>query len=65
MIRDISFLSKTARRNSVLKVRASMPWRAWIERGARYCHSDTAKLVDAAVTAYLEAKGFEELPPER
>lgn len=46
-------------------VRATGEWAAWIEKGARFCRTDVAKLVDAAVADYLKAKGFGEPPPER
>jgi hypothetical protein len=46
-------------------VRASAEWADWIERAARHCRTDIAKLVDAAVADYVREKGFTEPPPER
>ena len=46
-------------------VRATGEWAAWLERGARYCRTDVAKLLDAAAVEYLKARGFNEAPPER
>jgi hypothetical protein len=46
-------------------VRASGEWAAWIERAAKHCRTDVAKLIDNAVVEYAKARGFEEIPPER
>lgn len=46
-------------------IRATGEWAAWIERGARHCRTDVAKLVDVAVAKYLRENGFQEPPPER
>jgi hypothetical protein len=46
-------------------VRASAEWADWIERLARHCRTDTAKLVDHAVAEYAKARGFDEPPPGR
>jgi hypothetical protein len=46
-------------------VRASGEWADWIERAARYCRTDVAKLIDTAVAEYAKARGFAEEPPER
>jgi hypothetical protein len=46
-------------------VRATGEWAAWVERGAKHCRTDTAKLIDAALAEYLKAHGFSEAPPER
>jgi hypothetical protein len=50
---------------TALTIRGSLEWREWVERAARYCRTDVAKLVDAALLAYVRGQGFEERPPER
>ena len=49
----------------VIGIRTTAEWAAWLERVAKYCRTDVAKLVDAAVADYAKAKGFSEAPPER
>jgi hypothetical protein len=46
-------------------VRATGEWADWIERAARHCRTDVAKLIDAAVAEYVKVRGFDEPPPER
>jgi hypothetical protein len=46
-------------------VRSTGEWAEWIERAARHCRTDVAKLIDAAVAEYVKARGFDEPPPER
>lgn len=46
-------------------VRATGEWADWIERAARHCRTDVAKLIDASVADYVKGRGFEEPPPER
>jgi hypothetical protein len=46
-------------------LRASVQWAEWLERLAKHCRTDVAKLIDAAVTDYAQARGFLEPPPER
>ena len=46
-------------------VRASGEWAAWLERAAKHCRTDLAKLIDSAVADYVKARGFDEPPPER
>jgi hypothetical protein len=53
------------RRVTAFAIKGSMPWRAWVEKGARHCRTDVSKLIDAALIDYLKAKGFEEPAPER
>lgn len=50
---------------TAIAVRGSLEWREWLERGARHCRLDVAKLVDLSVTKYLRDQGFAEPPPER
>lgn len=46
-------------------MRSTVAWSEWLDRGARHCRTDVAKLIDAAVVDYLKARGFDEPPPER
>jgi len=52
-------------RPTALTIKGSMEWRAWVDRGAKHCRTDVAKLVDAALVSHLKAQGFAEPPPER
>jgi hypothetical protein len=52
-------------RSLALQVRGTEAWKAWVEGGAAFCRTDVAKLVDAALIEYLQAKGYKEVPPER
>lgn len=53
------------RQPTAITVRGSKPWRAWVSRGAKFCRTDTTKLIDSALVAYLRSQGFTEDPPER
>jgi predicted transcriptional regulator len=55
----------SVRQPTALTIRGSKEWRDWLERGARYCRTDSSKLVDIAVAHYLRAQGFDEPAPER
>jgi hypothetical protein len=46
-------------------VRSTPEWADWIDRAAKYCRTDIAKLVDASVAEYVKGRGFTEPPPER
>jgi hypothetical protein len=46
-------------------VRSTPEWADWIDRAARHCRTDIAKLIDASVADYVKARGFNEAPPER
>jgi len=46
-------------------VRSTPEWADWIDRAARHCRTDIAKLIDASVAEYVKARGFSESPPER
>jgi hypothetical protein len=46
-------------------IRCTPAWREWVEAGAEYCRTDSAKLVDAALVDYLKARGFDQLAPKR
>lgn len=53
------------RKPVALTIKGNLEWRAWVDRGAAFCRTDTSKLVDAALVDYLKAKGFEEPAPPR
>ncbi len=55
----------SVRQPTAITVRGSKEWRAWVERGAKHCLTDTSKLVDIAVSRYLKDQGFVEPRPER
>jgi hypothetical protein len=46
-------------------VRASAEWAEWLERAAKHCRTDVAKLIDNSVVDYVKARGFDEPPPDR
>jgi hypothetical protein len=46
-------------------VRSTRAWADWLERGAKFCRTDTAKLLDSAAVDYLKARGFDEPAPPR
>lgn len=46
-------------------MRATVGWAEWLERAAKFCRTDVAKLIDASVADYVKERGFSEAPPER
>jgi hypothetical protein len=52
-------------RTSVLTIKGRPEWRGWVDRGAEFCRTDAAKLVDAALVEYLKQRGFDEPAPKR
>jgi hypothetical protein len=56
---------RTGRPAIAVTVRGSLEWKDWIEEGARYCRTDVAKLIDAAVVDYLRARNFNREAPDR
>jgi hypothetical protein len=58
-------VSRTNDRITALTIKGSLDWRAWVDRGAKHCRTDVAKLVDAALIEYLKARGFDEQAPAR
>ena len=46
-------------------VRSSADWADWLDRLARHCRTDVAKVIDAALARHARAEGFDEPPPER
>jgi hypothetical protein len=59
---------KAARENprpTALTIKGRPEWRDWVDRGAEFCRTDVAKLVDAALVEYLKQRGFDEPAPKR
>lgn len=52
-------------RPTALSIKGTLAWREWVDRGAKHCRTDVAKLIDAALVEYLKARGFDEPAPER
>lgn len=52
-------------RSTALTVKGCPDWRDWVDRGAEFCRTDVAKLVDAALVEYLKQRGFGEPAPKR
>jgi hypothetical protein len=63
--RKASNAVEPGRKPTALTIKGSLEWRAWVEKGATFCRTDVAKLVDAALVDYLKNRGFEPEPPER
>ncbi len=71
----LAMAKKTTRRKPMLKtierpaiavtLRGSGEWKSWLEAGARFCRTDVAKLIDAALVDYLRARGFKKEAPDR
>ena len=45
-----------------VRIVATGEWADWIDRAARHCRTDIAKLIDAAVVEYVKARGFRRAP---
>jgi hypothetical protein len=56
---------KPEARPTALTIKGSLEWREWVQRAAKHCRTDTAKLVDAAIAEYARKRGFAEPAPER
>ena len=52
-------------RPTALTIKGRTEWRDWVEKGADFCRTDVAKLVDAALVEYLKQRGFDEPAPKR
>jgi hypothetical protein len=52
-------------RPTAMTIKGRPEWRDWVERGAEFCRTDVAKLVDAALVEYLKQRGFDEPAPKR
>lgn len=57
--------TKPGQLTKTVGVRATSEWAEWLERLAKHCRTDIAKLIDASVAEYGKAHGFDEPPPER
>lgn len=55
----------STRQPTAITVRGSKEWRAWVEQGAKFCLTDTSKLIDIAVARYLKDQGFTKERPDR
>jgi hypothetical protein len=65
MAKTTSRANSPSPRPTALTIKGRVEWRGWVERGAEFCRTDVAKLVDAALVEYLKLKGFEEPAPKR
>jgi hypothetical protein len=52
-------------RPTALTIKGRTEWRDWVEKGADFCRTDVAKLVDAALVEYLKQRGFDDPAPKR
>lgn len=52
-------------RTIAITIKGSPAWKEWVDRGAAFCRTDVAKMVDAALVDYLKARGFNEPAPDR
>lgn len=48
-----------------VNLRARVEWAEWLDKAAAHCRTDVAKLIDAAVYEYAQARGFKDDPPPR
>jgi hypothetical protein len=65
MAKSKSKPSRAQVRPTALTIKGRLEWRDWVERGADFCRTDVAKLVDAALVEYLKQRGFDEPAPKR
>lgn len=56
---------KTPVRSTAVCIKGTHEWKEWVESGAKFCRTDVAKLVDAALSHYLQANGYVSRPPLR
>jgi hypothetical protein len=56
---------KGDRKPTVLAMKGSPEWKAWLDRAADHCRLSASTLVDLAVAEYVKARGFTEPPPKR
>lgn len=50
---------------TAITVKGTAEWREWVNRGAKHCRTEVAKVVDAALVDYFKGRGFTEEAPER
>lgn len=62
---DAVEMAEPVSKPTVVTIKGNPEWRDWVDKGARHCRTDVAKLIDAAVVDYLRARGFTEEAPER
>jgi hypothetical protein len=63
--RPKKLVDKKPKGPKTIGVRSTPEWAEWIDKAARHCRTDIAKLIDASVAEYVKARGFTEVPPER
>jgi hypothetical protein len=56
---------RSGEKPTVVTIKGNPAWRDWADRGAKYCRTDVAKLIDTALVFYLRSQGFTEQAPER
>jgi hypothetical protein len=56
---------RSGEKPTVVTIKGEPAWREWVERGAKWCRTDVAKLIDSALVMYLRTQGFSEQAPER
>lgn len=52
-------------RKTVLTIKGTEEWKAWLERLSKHLRMPTSTLVDHALVKYAKELKFEEPPPER
>jgi len=50
---------------ATVNVKASDEWKVWLDRLAKHCRTDIAKLIDRGLILVARAEGFNEEAPER
>jgi hypothetical protein len=55
----------TERLAVVVTLKGSTAWKAWLDRLADVCRTDTSKLIDMALVEFARNHGFEEEAPRR
>jgi hypothetical protein len=52
-------------RKTVLTIKGTDEWRAWLERLGGHLRMPASTLVDIALVEFAKSKGFEEVAPKR
>ena len=55
----------TGRRPTVLTIKGSLEWKAWLDRLSKHCRIGTSSVVDLALAEFAKKQGFDEPPPPR
>ena len=50
---------------AIVNMKVSDKYRAWLDRLAKHCRTDVAKLIDRGLILVAKAEGFNEEAPER